>query len=75
MNHEFHAKEIRFYSLGMGALVRSQQETEGIFRRSDRQVYKCSYLQRHAQGSVRSGRHIDHPGTSRIREQLTVPRP
>lgn len=31
MSHKFLAKEIRFYSLGMGASFRSQQETaEGM---------------------------------------------
>lgn len=32
VSHEFWAKEIIFYSPGVGALVRSQQETEGTYR-------------------------------------------
>ena len=40
MSHEFQAKEIRFYILGMDASARSQQETEGLHRRGDKAFYK-----------------------------------
>lgn len=60
MNHEFQAKEIRFYSLGVNTSVRSLQETESILRRSDQAslqvltIYKDMPRVRGAQGAMLS---------------------
>lgn len=60
-SHEFQVKEIRFYSPGMGASIRSQQETEHILRRGDEaslQVFTIFKDMSRVKGN-------QHPGTSK----------